>query len=108
SVRRDGMGAFGMDYQEKDLRAIVLLLGSQSPNTGMTMQVYGAKNVNGPVILLGTKVFGDIIGHNLLPIAARRIYFQTQITVSGKDNPCRMVGLIWDVAMVDSRSITRG
>lgn len=109
STKKTGLAGFGFDYGEKDLRAIVILMASQSPgSTEIVANLYCAQNANGPVTLLGSKTFSEIDTRNLLPIAARRFYFQLELVISGKDNPCRMVGEIWDVALVDSRSMSRG
>lgn len=108
STLRRGLGGFGNDYLEKDLRSLVELFASQSPNTTITLRIYGAQNANGPYTLLGTKVLSNPQETNLLPIYARRFYFFTELEISGVDNPCRMVGELWNIASVDSRSLPRG
>lgn len=107
SVMTWGLGNFGSNYLEKDLRAVVALLGSHSPDTPFSVSLYQTQNANRPITLLGTKSLPDPITQNLVPCAFRGIYFQASMTVTGIDNPFEYVGLDWDVAPVASRSITR-
>jgi hypothetical protein len=58
--------------------------------------------------LIATKALANPATQNLIPLLARRFYFQSTITVSGLDNPCRLVGQIWNTAAIDSRSFSRG
>jgi hypothetical protein len=108
SQLQSGMGAFGNDFSEKDCRAFLVLMASQSPNTPMTVEIYGCQNVNLVPTLIATKVLANPIIQNLVPILSRRFYFQSSITVNGIDDPCRLVGSLWNVAPIDSRSLPRG
>jgi hypothetical protein len=108
SVLTSGLGAFGNDYGEKDCRAFLPLFASQDPDTPVTVQIFGYQNPNSAPTLIATKALTDPQTQNLVPLMARRFYFQSTITVSGINNPCRMVGQLWNVAPVDSRSLPRG
>lgn len=108
SQLKSGLGAFGNDYSEKDARAFLVLMASQSPNTPMTVEIYGAQNANLIPALIATKALGNPSTQNLVPLLSRRFYFQSSITVNGIDDPCRLVGTLWNVAPIDSRSLPRG
>jgi hypothetical protein len=108
STLASGLGSFGNDYGEKDMRSFLPLMASQSPNTPMTVQIFGAQNANLVPTLIATKALANPATQNLVPLLARRFYFQSTITVSGLDNPCRLVGQIWNTAAIDSRSFSRG
>lgn len=107
SVMFYGKSAMGWDFFEKDLRTLVFLYASQSPGTQLIASIYGTTNANRPVTLIGTKTFTDPTIENAMQLMARKNLFQLSLTVSGIDNPMRLVGVIWDVAPVDSRSATR-
>lgn len=108
SVMKSGMGAYGNDVSEKDIRFLLLLLASQSPGSVVTMNIYGAQNTDGTITPLGTKIFTNVTVRNLMPMALRRFYFQSEVVVDGVDNPLRYVGIAHSVAPVDSRSAPRG
>lgn len=108
SVLVSGLASFGNDYAEKDMRAFVVLMASQSPDISMTVNVYGTQNANLPVALVATKHFTNPQTRNLLPLLSRQFYFQSSITVTLNDLPCRLVGTLWNVAGIDSRSLPRG
>lgn len=108
SILKNGLGAYGNDVSEKDLRFLLMLLASQSPGSVLTLNLYGSQNSDGPSTFLGAKTFTDITVRNLMPVAARRFYFQTEVVIDGIDNPLRIVGIAHSVAPVDSRSLPRG
>lgn len=107
SVIAWGLGTFGNDPSEKDVRFLLPLFASQSPNTTTSLSLYKTQNANRPTTLVGTKVFANPETQNLMQVAARGFLFQAQLTVNGIDNPDRLVGLAWSVAPVDSRSASR-
>lgn len=110
-----GLSSFGSDFSEKDCRAFLPLFASQSPpnaqypaQTPVTVRIYGAQNANLTPTLIATKTLSNPATQNLVALMVRRFYLQSSINVSGKDNPCELVGYVWNVAPVDSRSLPRG
>ncbi|HAA05419.1 MAG TPA: hypothetical protein DCE18_18920, partial [Syntrophobacteraceae bacterium] len=69
STLKSGLGGFGNDYSEKDVRALVALLASQSPGSVLTLSLYGTQNADDPVSLLGAKTFTQVVTRNLMPVA---------------------------------------
>lgn len=107
SVLKSGLAHYGIDYSEKDIRYLLLLLGSQSPDTECSLSLYGCQNNTITPDLLGTQVFTNIGYRNLMPVMFRKFLFQTELLVEGKNNPFRYIGLVHSVAAVDSRSAPR-
>lgn len=107
SALSSGMAAFGDQFNEKDLNAYVVLLGTNSPNAQMTVELLGCRNVSEAAISLGSRTFTIPTQRNLLPCFFRQNYFQDKITVTGVDNPVEYVGKIFNAAPVNSRSTIR-
>ena len=104
-----GLGAFGNDFAEKDCRYFMTLWASQSPDTPVIVGVWGCQNANLAPTLIASKAFLTPITQNLLPLLARRFYYQSSIRIQGFDfKPARLAGSIWNVAPIDSRSLPRG
>lgn len=108
SVEKSGLVGFGNDYAEKDVRAFLTLMASQSPDTQFLVNIYRTQNANLPTTLVASRLFTNPNLQNLLPMMLRGFYFQSETIVSGMDNPCRLVGSLWNAAPVDSRSLPRG
>lgn len=100
-----GLASFGDAYREKDMRAFLPLWGSQSPNTAIEVTVSTAHNANSATINVGTQTVSSPA--TVVEILLRANYIQAALSVEGMDNDCRLVGYIWDVSIVDSRSATR-
>lgn len=107
STFKSGLSSFGNAYDEKDVRSIVPLMGSQSPNTPLTVVTYSTRNANEGVTTQDTTVLSSPQTDNLIPMLFQDNYFQYSVTVSGVNNPCRISGSIWEVAMVNSKSAIR-
>lgn len=105
---RSGLVSFGNDYGEKDIRAFLPQMASQSPNTPLTVNIYRTQNANLATALVASKLFSNPSTQNLLPMMLRGFFFQSEIVVTGMDNPCKLVGQLWNAAPVDSRSLSRG
>lgn len=102
-----GLGHFGYRNGEKDVDQYLLQLASQCPDTGVTVTIYGTVNANAPTSLVAQKTFSDPEFVCNMPMMARQFYFQSSISGAGIDDPFELVGSIWRVAPVDSRSAGR-
>lgn len=106
-VLNSGLGHFGYRNGEKDMNQFLLQLASQCPDTGVTVSIYGTINANAPTSLVASKTFTDPEFVCNLAMMARNYYFQSSISGAGIDAPFRLVGSIWRIAPVDSRSAGR-
>lgn len=104
---RSGLASFGNTYAEKQLRAFQVLMGSQSANTPINVQLLNALNPNSTPVLVGAVTLSDPLNHNNIPVGMMGYMFQSLIEVAGIDNPIRLAGSFWDVAPLDTRSISR-
>lgn len=109
-----GLGHFGNPFHEKALNAYVLELSSLSPDTPVTVELYGATNPNAPVSDLEER--GEhllvsqslTVGDNLLPVSYLHYYFADRIIVAAKDAACEISARTYSVLVVGSGSATRG
>lgn len=105
SLLVSGLASFGDDYREKDMRALVPLWSSHSPNTAITVTIGHAHNANAAVQTIGTRTVSDPL--TAIELGFRANYFQAEFSVNGMDNDCQITGYVWDISLVDSRSATR-
>lgn len=105
SILKSGLSQFADSYREKDMRAFVPLWASQSPNTAIVVSLDKAHNANSAVVNIGSKTVTS--PRSAVELIARANYLQATLTITGMDNDCRLVGYIWDVTVIDSRSATR-
>lgn len=107
STLHGGMASFGSPFHEKDLLEYVIYLASSSPDTPMTVELWGTRNTPETPTLLATLVFTNPTSRNLMPVFFRQNYFQDRLTVNGTDNPFRMAMRTWRGFGLQTRSIIR-
>jgi hypothetical protein len=103
---RSGLSSFGSASSEKHIRSFVPILSSKSPATVLTFTLFGTRNpVESPATLMSVAVPAD---ENLVALHYRENYFADQLAIeSGIDNPCELVGKVYDISGVRSNSFVR-
>lgn len=107
STLKAGMGDFGDMYNEKNLRAYVLYLSSQSPNCVIAMNLYGVRNTAETPVLLLAYSLASPKTTNLIPVTYSQMYYQDELIIAGVDNPCRISARTFDPSLDDSQSHLR-
>ena len=107
SVLHSGLGDFGDGFNERLLNTYLLKLSSFSNDIVATVTLYGAQNPNGPEEELVSEVFDELSVENILPLHVLSFAFADQIVVGGKDNPCELSERVYQVAPLNSGSVTR-
>lgn len=102
---QSGLSGFGSAHREKDVRAWVPLLASQSPETALQFELLGARNVEEGMAVLATQAI--VPPKTLVSLFFRRNYFGHRITVSGIDKEFRLEGWIYEISGVNSKSFVR-
>jgi hypothetical protein len=105
SEMQSGLGHFNAQFHEKSLTGYVLELSSFSPDTTVTVSIYGTKNPNSDPVLLATRALTE--DKNFFPLHYIAYYLSDKLLVTGKDNPCEISQRIFNVAPVRSGSQTR-
>lgn len=108
STLQGGLGSFGDDYNEKDLKGYVLYLASQSPNATVILTLNGARNpAESVVTLLNNYSMSLNTTKPYVPVFYRQHYFQDKLVISGQANPCRLRQREFEVQHVYSKSHQR-
>lgn len=105
TVTWSGLAKYGSSYNEKDLRTLVPLWSSHSPNTPILVEIWAAHNANSTLTFVGSQTVSN--PQTAVELFARSNYFQYRLIIDGMDNACELAGLLQDVTYVDSRSATR-
>lgn len=98
---------FNAPFVEKDIRSLVLLLSTMSPNAPVTWDLLDTRNTNEPAIVKASKVFATPNSKNLFPVFFRQNYFAHRVTIDGLDNPLEIEAVILEVSGVNSKSVIR-
>lgn len=105
---KSGAGAFGDEYQEKDLKSYVLHLASESPDCTIVLNIFGYRNPpETPVTRLSGYTITSPKTKNLVAAYWRAHYFQDELIVNGIDNPCRLAARTFDATLIASESHPR-
>lgn len=112
SVLECGLEGFGNEFNEKTLDSFVPLLASgsdryPSPDGALEVEVLGARNTAEGAAVLGSTTLASPKTENLVPVFFVQNYFGDRLTVSGRNNPCQLVGRIYNIDGVNSRSFIR-
>lgn len=107
SILESGWGHFNEPHQEKDLKEYVLYLASQSPNTSIDLVLYGCRNVGETATTLLSYTITSPRTKNLKPVFYRQHFYKDKLTVTGKNNPCRISARSFDVDLIHSSSHPR-
>lgn len=105
SRKTSGLGDFGNAFSEKDIRSWVMLLASQSLQTPVLFELFGARSTEDGITLLATKTV--ISPETLVPLWFRKNYYQDRITVDGIDNPIKIRSRIFEMSGVNSKAFIR-
>jgi len=106
-VVRSGRSGFKEEYQEKDLRAHVLILATQSQPDAVKLTLYSSRNPADTEVVRSTRVLTNPETRNLWPVYFRDTYFSDEIEVETSVD-FQIASRIFDYVEIDSRSVTRG
>ncbi len=110
SVLSSGLGDFGDQFNEKDIRSYLPNLSSKQEgltNLGISVSIFSANTQATQESLSVGPVSVDEPEENSIALFARAHNFRDEITVSGKDNPVRLASRTYEVSKVGSRSAIR-
>ena len=109
STLQSGFSDIGDKYNEKILRAILIILASQEvelePLT-LIVDILGVRNTSEAGILLGSQTLVGPKSENLVPTFYCQHYFADRLRAFG-NVPCRLSQRLWEVSGRQSKSITR-
>jgi hypothetical protein len=104
-----GITDFGDSFNEKDVRTFVVLASVPTTYATITVSIYGTDKNTTATALLESK--GVTISATMIPLYYRKMYFQEGISAqpssTNGDPSVRVVGRIWEIVPIRSRSITR-
>lgn len=102
AVLKSGLGHFGSQFNEKDIRAWVILLSGKSRQTPLTFELLVARETQEGETVAGTATVTP--PQTMVSLHFRAFYLGDRITVNVLDTPLELVGRIFDVSSVISRS----
>lgn len=106
STLKSGLVSFGDDFNEKDLRTLLVQFGTGSVAPA-SVTLYGVRNATETPSALFTKIIATPTNHVLIPCFYRKQYFQDQIVVTGVSTNAVVARKIYEALARDSQSITR-
>jgi hypothetical protein len=105
SVLQGGLLDFGDPNSEKAFAGYVLLLAGQSPHTEVNVSFQGCRSPSeGASVLASTTITPP---ETMVPLYLMQNYIQDKLTVSGHNNPIRLVGRVFQVRGVNTMSFNR-
>lgn len=103
---RAGRGDFGDRFNEKSFTAYLMLLGSASPDSSVTVEFYGATNPGGSIALLETRVFANPQSRNMAYTHRLFHLIQDRILATGATN-VTLSERVFEIEALSTRGIVR-
>lgn len=107
---KSGLSDFGAPDKEKDLDSMTPFLASQQSDLGepeIRVNFYGTSNAATPPRLLDFTTVSIPSLQNLIPVFFRQHFFQSELVISGMDNPVRYSAQTWMVSGIPSKGVVR-